>query len=746
MKKIISLFVALILLQTTVFAAAADGLADVLSANRKITSAQVNAVSSLKLNKPLEIFECMPESYMSDEVDIDFKMLAESIAESETTVSVSYNSSEDFKKADFAIWAESDTPIKFNDSFELSAWAKVGMWMKYDFTDAENPVYEMILDIPFMKKYQVMDLSEYMKENPSYISLFNAEYLQEINQLATESLIKNAKITASGNTYTVKLDDAGMKAYISEVFDISKKFMDEENAEDIFEEIGTVFENISVLGDDGITMKISCDSRKNITVQDMSIHISFNVYDLLTAISKDTTGLEREKAFIDFTAVSDSKISGIGKTKVEFPDINDENSNIINVDSYGYTGGYSTRIDEEPLFEDGKVYFPIEAIIKNCKVEMTNEDGKITLYDPSSKQTAVTEINGKTVTTHGETYDIEKPVVIERDGCIYAPSDFLYAVNIYTHSANYDLDKNRFYFWFSYHETAEETEEGESSVEYEYIPPTLDYRFSLDRAAYIKNNIAYMPIYEFVQTICGYEGEFSFPDGQIIYNSTGENIFKITEFAAQTGASYVSVNGEQKPLIAPIELYEGIMYMPIDFSKSLGLDGELNIWYSNGIIMSNYSFHMPNPEYKEDSYYGTSKYYSDLYYYVNSDRVPYINEDIIYMPAYDFFGELFKGEYTFADNGFEYTASGENPHDIVKVSVYAGDDFVTVNDEQIKLDKEAVDIDGVIRIPVSFAKALGIEATDISVNYGTTYSFTMPNPDYEGELLYGNNWLYNIFR
>ena len=140
MKKFISLLIAVVMFPMTVFASAADNLAAGLDANRYIMSAQVNATSSTELNRPIEIVQCLPEFAMGD-VDIDLALISESLLQATSSASVTYNMSDDFKKLDMEIWAEADVPIQLNDSFSMSAWSKVGMWMSYDFTDAENPMY-----------------------------------------------------------------------------------------------------------------------------------------------------------------------------------------------------------------------------------------------------------------------------------------------------------------------------------------------------------------------------------------------------------------------------------------------------------------------------------------------------------------------------------------------------------------------------------------------------------------------------
>lgn len=747
MKKFISLLIAVVMFPMTVFASAADNLAAVLDANRYIMSAQVNATSSTELNRPIEIVQCLPEFAMGD-VDIDLALISESLLQATSSASVTYNMSDDFKKLDMEIWAEADVPIQLNDSFSMSAWSKVGMWMSYDFTDAENPMYKMILDIPFLKKYQVFDLSELMKENPMYLSLFDTEYLKEINTLATESLIRNSQITASGNTYTVKLDDTGMKAYVSEIFDISKKLMDEntlEQVSEVFEEIKTAFNDIPVIGDDGVVMKITVDTRGNIKVQNISAHICLNVYDLLSALSKSTEGLEREKAYIDLTINSSSEVSGIGKTKAELPEINDDNANFVDYGEDMYTGGYFTRINEEPIFENKTIYYPLAPIAKKCKVEMTNENGKVTFYDPVSTNSSVAEIGVNEVTLNGETIETVIPNVIEKDGDIYALEGYIEAVNIYLNSAYYDLDSEKFYFDFRYMEIEPvQAEEEELGEEYKYVSPMLTYGFSIERLPYIKNDKVYMPIYEFIKAICSSDGEITFPDGQITYKTESENVHGISEFNARIGDAFVTINGEQKPLSAKVEVENGVMYMPVDFARIFGLSPEISTrYYDSGGINTSYWFRMPNPEYSDKS----QNYYSPtINYYVYSDRVPHIADGELYMPAYDFVGELFKGAYTFTDSGFEYTASGKNNFNISKISVNTGDNFVMVDDKKIELDAPVVSVDDVIRIPISFAEEIGLELSNISTNYyRTSYGFTAPNPDYENNSGDRNNWFYNMF-
>lgn len=755
MKKLITLILVFVMLPITAFASSADMLAEVLKNSQSITSAHTTMQEQVKLNRPLEIFECIPNFDLGN-TDIDLAMLADSVASAKSTIDMSYNLSDDLKKGDISMQMEFDTPIRFNDSFTLTAWTKIGLWVTYDLTNEGNYMFKVIADIPFMKKYQVLDMSEYFNENPSYVKLVDKALAEAVNDSAAKALIGNADLRKVGNRYTLSFTDEGAKAYILEILELSKQYAKDDREEKLFDSLinnaNDFFTKTTLLGEEGMTFEIEVNSRGYITAQNVSMNIALNVYDILEAYSKNTEGLDREKSYIDITASAAFEMSGHNKTTVDIPEITEENANITEYFDTNPSIEYGrTILYENPIFENNTVYYPLNEIDEKSKIEVTKDGDIVTIYDYASNVTITASLTDNKVFINDNEQESDVANVIERDGKLYALQDILLLANIDIYASFYSFEDESFVTAFEYTEIFEDPNEAVAEDdEYQYIPPSLYYYLNLNRPLYIKNSAAYMPIYEFLQSICDYSGEFTFPENGLVFTTDTENVLGIKDFSAYIGDAFVTINGEQKPLDGYVEVYEGIMQIPVSFADESGFSSHISMHYTRGLFQG-YSLYLEieNPEYEGnvDNYYHT--YIPEtLNYYVNSDRVPHMQDGVMYMPVYDFLKELFEGEFTFYENGFEYVASGENDFGISKVTVYTGDNFVTADDEKIELEGSVISVDDVMRVPVSFANSLGLTTENISVYYGTTYTFSKPNPDYTGNP-YGddptyNNWWYSL--
>ncbi len=739
MKKFISILVSFMVLQTTVFASAADGLMTALEKSQTLKSASTHMVFETELNRPLDILDTIPTD--EDEyINVNPRMIAESLAESTMIMDCSYSASDDYKKMSLAASMEFDVPVSFNEDFKLNAWTKIGMWVEYDITDAENPVCKMIYKIPFMKKYMVLDMSEYYRDNSDMMPAFDGESIKELSRNAMEALKNNAAVSKTNGGYMIKLSDEGAKNYYLECMKLAKDFLPAES--DAYDEFDTVvsdiqyfMDNVTVFGKDGITMTVSVNPNGFITAEAVDVHICMNVYDILTLYSKNTNGLDREKAFIDITSSLSAEIKNHNKTEVEMPVITEDNSQIE--EYYDYYSSHYNKSEEPPVLKNDMVYYPIETLAAQCDMTVETGDNTITVTDGDN----IVTIEGNKI--NGEEVITEVPLLITENDKIYCLEEALYPIGIYIENVGYDLDKKQLWISFSYAAvelyeeeiTFEEvTEEAEPE---EYIPDEIYYYFYLDRLPFEKNGAVYMPVYEFVQEL--YVGEFEFGSDYVTYSGDGENVFGIHTITAKTGEWFVTVNGEARPLDAPVESKDGVIYIPVTFAYSLGLEGGVSARYREGDgSSSTYNFNWKNPEYEDEDEY----VYEPSYYYIRTDRLPHMIDDTIYIPIYDLLLEIFDGEFEFAETGFTYTADGKNAFDIESVSVYSGDKFVTVDGEKIELTSEAIMVDGVLRVPMSFVEDMGLEVDGIYISrYNSGTSYSLVRKDNAEDL----NWFETLF-
>ena len=628
MKKIISLITVFILMSVTAFASDAEDLAAMLDKSGELHSASVEMKIKTDLNKPLDIISQIPNSE-SEYSDINPQMMVESFIGTEMKINCAYSASEDYKKLLAEVYVEFDAPIQINENLKINAWSKTGMWIDYDFTDVENPVYRVIRKSPTDKKYDIINMSGYFKENPDKLPAINADAIKEQQKKAKDALLNNAEITKADGVYTIKLTDETAKDYIKDVMALAKEFMpvDTETDSTMSQLLG-FFERVNIFGKDGITITVTPDKSGYIESETTDMHINMNVYDAITEFGGKTTGLDRDKAEIDLTVKAACKYANHNSAKPDLPEITDENSNVIEYSNDNYSSYDANGIElwawydgEEPvILKDNTAYFPYEDMARQIGLDLRTEvmDDTITI---SSGESYHVDVKGNEVTLYGDTQERGHTPVISENGRWYCSDGFLWYLGMNSsYSLEYDIESN--------------------SIKYEFW-------------------------------------------------------------------------------------YIGL---PEDWSTDTDTDYE---------------------EYNPYEYYENKVYYS-----VYSDRSLYLANDTAYVPIYDLLYEIAPGEYTFKENGFEYKAGWKNALGIDTASVYLGDKFVTVNGEQKELPYEAVDIDGVIRVPITFADRIGLNTNSIRFSaYGSYTNFYFrrndaDEPDYDDYDYYGyndyDNWFYSL--
>ncbi len=769
MKKVLSFVIAFVISATTVFAdGAGDALMKVFADFSKVTSGEGEYSMSIEVNEPLEVLNTIP--LPDEDVDIDLSLIAESLISASTHMSYVYSVSDDFKKLSMEATVSADTPIKFSDSFSMSAYAKIGMWVEYDFTDASKPVYRIVYKLPFYKRYVGIDMSGYFAEHPDEIPEINADVIKKMQDTVLDALASSAEITKKNRNYTVKLDDSGFKKYIMSALDASEELMmsyvkDDTVSEAYDEMIAAVqdfFDKTTVLGEDGMVFDIKVNSKGFIETENVSAHIKLNVFDILEAYSKSTEGLTRENAEVDLTLKANYTFKNHNKSvNSDFPEITEENSNIMK-DFGGSQLGYNSehkyfKIEGTPIFENDEVYYPFEMIAQKCGYEIVREDNKIIVNTNNETiGSVIFDTDSNSVNVNNEEYQTDGLFAIERNGALYFSGSVLHYVNIDIYSGNYDVKTNTFSFNCEVY--LPEITQGEEETyieEYKYVPDTLYFDFYIDRMPELYNGEYYMPVYEFVRAL--FDGEFTFGEGVITYTAAEENVFGIKEFYAKTDDAYIMINGEPVMLSNPVISVDGVIQIPVSFNEYFGLNMSFfTNYFAGGACETCFNMQIPNPEYKEEDQ--DDQYQPEhFYYYIFSDKALYMNNQMLYIPVYDMLEEIYEydGEFVFGDDWMEFTVPENNKTKIpmTKISVKAGDNFVTVDDKEISLSDPVVLIDDVLRVPVSFVSELGLELVYVSFysTGGTSFDLKLNNPDYkmsdyeEQSLTVENNWFYKLF-
>ena len=103
--------------------------------------------------------------------------------------------------------------------------------------------------------------------------------------------------------------------------------------------------------------------------------------------------------------------------------------------------------------------------------------------------------------------------------------------------------------------------------------------------------------------------------------------------------------------------------------------------------------------------------------------------------------ELAENCRVFADIGADHgrlstvmLLQDENRYGIEKISVKVGENSIMVDNEEITFEKPVVNVANIFRAPLEFVDKLGFDLEYIYVGtYGTSYSLSMPNPNYIAE-------------
>ena len=590
MKKLISILVSVIMLTSTAFAADAEDISELFEKNAELKSAGGEMILKMQLNSPLEILDTIPD-IPDAQTDINARMIIESLAEAQTKMNYKYSMSENYRKMTMDMSVEFSTPIRFNDSFGLDAWTKIGMWIDYDFTDESNPVYKIIYKVPFMKKYTVLDMSGYYRENPDLMFKLDADKIKDLNKKAMNIISENAEITKDKNEYTLRFSDESAKRYISEVFELSKEFLPDgeemSEYEEMVSQINAFLANTNIFGKNGITITLTKNSDGYISAETVDMHIKINVYDILTSLSKSTSGLDRDKAFVDITVKSDATLPDHNKAKVVLPNLTEENSDVTDYRDNMAPAMFAADA-KPPLFVNESVYYPIEdiSLILGQELSVKTSENETTLVFGGG---IPVEVKGNEI-KYGEISIIsEKAPAITENSILYCNEDVLGAMNIFVWNVYYDFDKKQIAYNVEYNPL---TEKDDEYTEYEYNPPVFYYYICSDQLPYIENGKLYMPVFDLCREM--FNGEVTFCENGFTYTADSDNEFGIKSISVYEGDDFITADGKKIPLYGKVININNILRVPASLAEQLGMRID-NVQIYNKETY--YDLSMDNPNY-----------------------------------------------------------------------------------------------------------------------------------------------------
>lgn len=316
---------------------------------------------SLSFESSEDIVSLFEELEMPEEVEryVDLKALLKSLLSLDTTMTMQADMSDDYRKMQLALVSDSQQSIDVNKNLNIDIKSKTGMWMNIDL-NAEEPVFEIIYSYPVLNKYMYINLFEIASDEHEKLQMitamkviFNKDFLEPMLNFSAKLIEKHWDITQSRNNYIMKLDNDSLVAMIDELMvyikdktDLIKSLASLYDAEELLAmdlEIPSL-KGTQILGKNGIACKYTMVAG-NISKSEMKCDISFDISKFVTEIIGEEWPFEA-KGLLDFTITNSTQLSKRGTTRVEFPELTEENS-------FDFAAAF-----EQPAYEEEYIYEP----------------------------------------------------------------------------------------------------------------------------------------------------------------------------------------------------------------------------------------------------------------------------------------------------------------------------------------------------------------------------------------------------
>ncbi len=354
MKKFLAVFLAVIMLVSTVSAGAVS--LDVFKQPMRNYTSDMKITTSFDTAK--EFVSALEELgiNLSESVEnemIDFVPFLESLFNISGNALVKSDISEDYNRMRVSMEADYDYGVELNANLSVSADIKQSMWMEIDLTDVANPKYYMVMLSPLSTKYTYIDFFEGMAEEEKLMmvvmlkSFINKDFIDTVNAEMTKIYEEYSVLSDDGKKLTVSIDNDGFLRMFDKVIEL---FFDrlaviipgfsESMAEVQIPKLSDL--GIKLLGEKGMVIECTEDGVMSYVCE---IYININeIYSKLTGIELPT----ENDLVIGFTLAEEQTLSEIGTTEIVFPELTEENSINLNESLY--------MQPEDEYYEDGEYY------------------------------------------------------------------------------------------------------------------------------------------------------------------------------------------------------------------------------------------------------------------------------------------------------------------------------------------------------------------------------------------------------
>ncbi len=432
MKKLFTLLLTLITVFSCFSVSAAE--TDVLDfLDFEPGSYKAEGTINFKLNKPLQILDLLEQETASVGMPFDLKMLMSSLLDTKMSYTEKTIIDSDGKTIKSEIEYNSDFPLVFSDNLSVDIKAKQLCWTLFDGNDIK-----VIQEAP-NDKYIYVNYSELFAQDMyddmidiSKIANYTT-FTNDINRIMKDRYT----VTTSGNKVTLTLSEEEFK---NAVIDILEYF--EMPREDI-DEVVKALVSVQIFDKNAVECEYRLNRQGKIESAKAKINIKTNIYDIIAQTDGDTTGLERDKSFIDISITNDVKYK-YTNVKVDVPELTEENSynpfvmaqeDIYdeNYEEYTYNDCYYyAETKEEYLSAVSNNRFPVDKVIKGLTInskdisdaEIVYTDGIIKIEDSEDNFYLHIAVGTGHVWYENTDIYLDNPI-LEENGAVYVTPEFM---------------------------------------------------------------------------------------------------------------------------------------------------------------------------------------------------------------------------------------------------------------------------------------------------------------------------------
>lgn len=461
MKKWIAGMLAVLLLSMTAWAQ--EGIPEALMEQPMNFTAGYSISVTFDNSDEITVLADVLEYIGGELENIDAKLFLQTALSYDGKMLLQADFSEDFKKMRFGLTTETDQALGINQNLHMDVRAKSGIWGNWDFSDAQNPVFDIVFSSPISSKYIKFSAADFAETDllSGLQTMLNAEILQTNVKKASEMLLQHATVSTEGNTIAIRMDNAGFTAYLDAyIQSLAEITASVPEISAVYAEFPS-FASIQLLGEGGVQSICTLENGK-IAMEKSTVDISVGI----AQIYETMTGMEWEEgtpSTMDFTLSVEGQISKRGTTTVNFPVLTEDNHITMEdlmpdytayepdgeFDEYPnfFVSGYT---DTLPIYGN-EIFLPLRATLEDAygeNVEIIYNHGSVMLkskYFPVD--TVLLEIGTETVYAGGVPYTMGKAMLV--DGSTYVSSRlFTDVFGWELASVSHEILDNTYYYSF----------------------------------------------------------------------------------------------------------------------------------------------------------------------------------------------------------------------------------------------------------------------------------------------------------